>query len=198
MVKRQFDYGRLVEQALRTVVRDVLTKVAQEGLPGAHHFYITFRTTDPGVEIADYLHERYASEMTIVLQYQYWDLQVDDEGFAVTLSFNNIPERLRIPYTALKVFADPGAEFGLQFTIEPEQRVIPLSGAGPVAHVDAVPGPGSEAIAPLPLPAREPAGLRKPAEGEAAAGREGRDGADQSGADQKGAEIVTLDRFRKR
>ena len=196
MAKRQFDYGRLVEQALRTVVRDVLTKVAQEGLPGSHHFYITFRTTDPGVEITDYLRERYASEMTIVLQYQYWDLQVDDQGFAVTLSFNNVPERLRIPYTALKVFADPGAEFGLQFTIEPEQRIVPLPGATGGAAVTAEQAPTLplEPATPLPLPPREPAATRAP--GEEAAEAAALTGAD--GSEHKGAEIVTLDRFRKR
>jgi uncharacterized protein len=198
MAKRQFDYGRLVEQALRTVVRDVLARVAHEGLPSAHHFYITFRTTDPGVEIADYLHERYPSEMTIVLQYQYWDLQVDDDGFAVTLSFNNVPERLKIPYTALKVFADPGAEFGLQFTVEPEQRVVSLpSGSG--ASVP-TPAGGTTKLEPAPtepvlLTAREeaPAGGLGPEERPTAAEVD-----EATAAQRKGAEIVTLDRFRKR
>ncbi|MCS6780768.1 MAG: ClpXP protease specificity-enhancing factor SspB [Geminicoccaceae bacterium] len=160
MARGAIDYGRMVEQALRTVVRDVLRRLATEGLPPPHHFYITFRTADPGVEMPDYLRERYPVEMTIVLQHQYWDLEVDDQGMAVTLSFNDVPQRLRIPFHAIKVFADPGAEFGLQFTLEPD-------------------------IVPLPAPAAEkkPAAAAKPAEGEPPAG---------------GAEIVALDRFRKK
>jgi uncharacterized protein len=182
MAKRQIDYGRLVEQALRTVVRDVLDRVAREGLLGSHHFFITFRTGDPGVEITDYLRERYPVEMTIVLQYQYWDLQVDDDGFAVTLSFNNMPERLRIPFAALKVFADPGAEFGLQFTIEPEERVVALPTAGAA-------GVGAEKAVPLGLVTQDAEDASEPAEE-----------ADRSpaGEGEGGANIVTLDRFRKK
>lgn len=160
MARGSIDYGRMVEQALRTVVRDVLRRLGQDGVPPPHHFYITFRTTDPGVEIPDYLRERYPAEMTVVLQHQYWDLEVDDTGVAVTLSFNDVPQRLRIPFHAIKVFADPGAEFGLQFTLEPE--VVPM---------------------PAPAADRKPALLAKP---------------DESETPKGGAEIVTLDRFRKK
>jgi hypothetical protein len=169
MPQGNVEYGRLVERALRTVVRDVLSRLATEGLPAPHHFYITFRTDDPGVEIAAFLRERYPSEMTIVLQYQYWDLEVDDDGFAVTLSFNETPQRLRIPFAAIKVFADPGAEFGLQFTIEDERQVVPLAPAGRSAD-----GAGQSL-------------LETPAEGGASPALE-----------NGGAEIVTLDRFRKK
>jgi hypothetical protein len=161
MARGAIDYGRMVEQALRTVVRDVLRRLAVEGLPPPHHFYITFRTSDPGVEIPDYLRERYPTEMTVVLQHQFWDLEVDDTALSVTLSFNDVPQRLRIPFHAIKVFADPGAEFGLQFTLEPE-------------------------IVPLPAPAveKKPPVATKPADGEPPT--------------RGGAEIVTLDRFRKK
>jgi hypothetical protein len=172
MPKGLIDYGRLVEQALRTVVRDVLGRLAREGLAPPHHFYITFRTGAPGVQIPDYLRERYPTEMTIVLQYQFWDLDVNEDGFGVTLSFNEVPQRLNIPYSAIKVFADPGAEFGLQFTIEQDaSEVVALADRQP-AHEHL-----TEA-----RPAAEPA-----------TGDE-----DQEDRPEGGAEIVTLDSFRKK
>lgn len=118
MRRSRIDYGRLVEGALRTVVRDVLERLGKEGMPPPHHFYITFRTRHPGVSMPEFLRDRYPLEMTIVLQHQFWDLEVDELGFSVTLSFNDQLQRLRIPFTAIKVFADPGVEFGLQFTLE--------------------------------------------------------------------------------
>lgn len=105
----------MVEAALRSVVREAIARAAQEGLPGEHHFYITFRTAHPGVDIAEYLKERYPGEMTIVLQHQFYGLDVSDERFEVTLSFNNIPERLSIPLDAITIFADPSVNFALQF-----------------------------------------------------------------------------------
>lgn len=108
-------YDQMIEEALRGVVRRALRTVAESGLPGSHHFYITFRTTAPGVEIAPHLHERYPDEMTIVLQYQFWGLEVVADRFEVTLSFNDQPERLVVPYSAITAFADPAAKFGLQF-----------------------------------------------------------------------------------
>lgn len=109
-------YDRLVEAALRGVVRDAVQEVIDEGeLPGDHHFYITFMTDFPGVKIPSYLRDRYPGEMTIVLQYQFYDLDVDDEKMAVTLSFNNVPERLEIPLSAITIFADPSVNFALQF-----------------------------------------------------------------------------------
>jgi len=108
-------YDKMVEQALRGVVRQAVEEVVKDGLPGEHHFYITFMTDFPGVEIPDYLRDRYPGEMTIVLQYQFYDLSVDSERMKVTLSFNNIPERLSIPLAAITIFADPSVNFALQF-----------------------------------------------------------------------------------
>ncbi len=108
-------YDRMVEQALRGVVRQAVEEVIETGLPGDHHFYITFMTDFPGVSIPAYLRDRYPGEMTIVLQYQFEQLEVDDEKMAVTLSFNNKRERLVIPLGAITIFADPSVNFALQF-----------------------------------------------------------------------------------
>ncbi|MFA5593451.1 MAG: ClpXP protease specificity-enhancing factor SspB [Micavibrio sp.] len=109
-------YDRMVESALRGVVRDAVEEVIEAGeLPGDHHFYITFITDFPGIKIPAYLRDRYPGEMTIVLQYQFYDLSVDDEKMGVTLSFNNVPERLEIPLAAITIFADPSVNFALQF-----------------------------------------------------------------------------------
>lgn len=114
-------YDVMVENALRGVVRQALAQVAEYGLPGEHHFYITFRSDHPGVAIPDHLSERYPREMTIVLQYQFWDLDVGEESFAVTLSFNNRSERLNIPFDSVIAFADPSVRFGLQFDAGEEE-----------------------------------------------------------------------------
>ncbi len=114
MGKDLLRYDKLVEKALRGVVRDALAQVAENGLPGTHYFYITFETAHPGVEMPEYLRQQHPEEMTVVLQYQFWDLAVDDEAFEVTLSFNKSPERLRVPFAALVGFADPSVQFGLQ------------------------------------------------------------------------------------
>ena len=108
-------YDQMVEQALRDVVRQALGAVASVGLPGEHHFYITFRTTAPGVELATQLREKYAAEMTIVVQHQFWDLLVEAERFAISLSFDGRKERIVVPYAALVSFADPSVNFGLKF-----------------------------------------------------------------------------------
>jgi len=108
-------YDKMVESALRGVVKQAIEEVMAEGLTGDHHFYITFLTDYPGVKIPDYLRDRYPGEMTIVLQYQFSDLGVDDERMHVTLSFNNVPERLEIPLQAISIFADPSVNFALQF-----------------------------------------------------------------------------------
>jgi hypothetical protein len=108
-------YDKMVEGALRGVVKTSLREVIEHGLPGDHHFYITFLTDYPGVKIPDYLRDRYPGEMTIVLQYQFSDLKVTDEFMNVTLSFNNVPEKLVIPLAAISIFADPSVNFALQF-----------------------------------------------------------------------------------
>ncbi len=108
-------YDRMVETALRGVVRKAVEEVIEHGLSGEHHFYITFLTDYPGVKIPEYLRDRYPGEMTIVLQYQFSDLYVDDEKMGITLSFNNVPEKLEVPLAAISIFADPSVNFALQF-----------------------------------------------------------------------------------
>ncbi len=108
-------YDKMVEKALRGVSRQAIEEVIKDGLPGDHHFYITFLTDYEGVQIPDYLRERYPGEMTIVLQYQFYDLSIDDNFLKVTLSFNNIPEKLVVPTAAITIFADPSVNFALQF-----------------------------------------------------------------------------------
>jgi len=108
-------YDLMAQEALRGVVRSALEVVATEGLPGEHHFFIAFDTNHPGVEISDELHERYPEDMTIVVQHQYWDLEVNDDHFKISLTFSKVLEQLVIPYIAVKGFFDPSVQFGLQF-----------------------------------------------------------------------------------
>jgi hypothetical protein len=110
-----FHYDKMVERALRGVIRDVLARAAQEGLRSSHHFYVGFATTAPGVVIPPRLLERYPAEITIVLQHQFWDLDVGDEQFSVSLSFDKQVERLTVPFAAIKSFADPSVNFALEF-----------------------------------------------------------------------------------
>jgi uncharacterized protein len=160
MLDQSIDYGRLVERALRQVVRAALDVVAKRGLPGRHHLYITFRTDHPGVVLATDLRARYPTEMTIVLQHEFWDLEVEPDRFAVGLSFGGVPHRLEIPFEAVTVFADPSVEFGLQFT---------AASAAPSGR-PAQPGPTAE----------PPGEVGQPA------------------AEEGSAEVVALDRFRKK
>lgn len=112
---RSIDYGNLMHRAMRGLIQNVLQDVARDGLPGAHHFFITFDTTHPDVQIADWLKERYPTEMTVVIQHWYENLVVTDEGFSITLNFGNNPEPMVIPFDALRTFVDPSVEFGLRF-----------------------------------------------------------------------------------
>ena len=114
-------YDILAQEALRGVVRTVLADAAKKGLPGEHHFKITFNTTAPGVRLSDRMRAQYPEVMTVVLQHQFWDLAVNDEAFEVGLSFGGIPERLSVPFDAVTAFYDPAVQFGFQFeTIEAE------------------------------------------------------------------------------
>ena len=115
MAQDLFQYDKMVERALRGVVRDALQRAADEGLRGAHHFYIGFSTEMPGVAVPDYLRGKYPGEMTIVLQHQYWDLEIGEESFSVTLSFQKQLERLTVPFAAIRSFADPSVNFALEF-----------------------------------------------------------------------------------
>lgn len=114
-------YERMVEDALRGVLREALEITQAQGLPGAHHFYVTFDTTQPGVRIADSLRAMHPNEMTIVLQHQFWDLHVEEESFDITLSFSGVSQKLHVPFAAVTAFADPHAKFGLQFHVEFEE-----------------------------------------------------------------------------
>jgi hypothetical protein len=127
-------YDVMVETALRGVVRQALQQVAENGLPGEHHFYITFRTDHPDVVMPESLKERYPREMTIVLQYQFWDLEVGQDAFAVTLTFNNVSERLQIPFEAIAAFADPSVRFGLQFDAGEEDEASEAGGHEPASN----------------------------------------------------------------
>jgi hypothetical protein len=134
-VSRAIDYGNLMHRAMRGLIREVLSGVAAGGLPGDHHFFITFDTMHPDVEIADWLSDRYPGEMTIVLQHWFADLTVTDEGFAVTLNFGDTPERLYIPYDAIRTFVDPSVEFGLRFETQPEAEDDDDDAEAPMAEM---------------------------------------------------------------
>ena len=133
---RSIDYGNLMHRALRGLIHEVLTDVAAHGLPGQHHFFITFDTMHPDVEIADWLSDRYPGEMTVVMQHWFADLTVTDEGFSVTLNFGDNPEPLYIPYDAIKTFVDPSVEFGLRFETQ--------GSAAPPAEPEAPPPSGGK------------------------------------------------------
>ncbi len=131
-------YDRLVENALREVIQQALTTVAADGLPGAHHFYITFRTSAPGVELAESLRTEHPQDMTIVLQHKFWDLVVEEDRFAVTLSFGGNQERMVVPYEALTAFVDPSVKFGLQFQASPGEATSAtdaVAGASPPMQI---------------------------------------------------------------
>ena len=112
---RTIDYGKLMHRAMRSLIQNVLHDIEANGLPGAHHFFITFDTKNPLVQIADWLKTRYPDEMTVVMQHWFDGLKVTDDGFFITLNFGDQPEPLYIPYDAIKTFVDPSVEFGLRF-----------------------------------------------------------------------------------
>jgi len=162
-------YDKMVETALRGVVKGSVEEVIEHGLPGDHHFYITFLTDYTGVKIPDYLRDRYPGEMTIVLQYQFSDLYVDDTVLKVTLSFNNVPEKLEVPLAAISIFADPSVNFALQF--QPLGDAMDEADLAALALDDDEDGDGPD--------------------------DDGPSGGGSSGGDQTG-EVVSLDKFRKK
>lgn len=180
-------YDILAQEALRGVMRKVLGEVARTGLPGNHHFFITFLTGAPGVRISSRLRERYPEQMTIVLQFQYWDLKVTDTGFEVGLSFSDVPEKLEIPFSAVRGFYDPSVNFELEFDVkEPEEQ--------PAAPAEAVEAPalkvaGSERPRKEVAPAKESVGA-------GAGDKEADKGTGKEAA--KSADVVSLDAFRKK
>ena len=155
--EREIDYEGLVQDAMRGVVRSVLTRVAKTGLPGDHHFYIAFRTDAPGVSLSPRLKEKYPEEMTVVLQHRFWDLAVRDTSFEVKLTFDGIPERLVVPIAAIKVFFDPSVPYGLQF----EESDLAGGGADEAGTVQADDKERGATVAkPENAGARSPAGER--------------------------------------
>jgi len=126
------DYGNLMHRAMRGLIQEVLVNVAKDGLPGEHHFFITFDTMHPDVEIADWLSDRYPGDMTVVIQHWFDNLEVTDEGFTITLNFGENPETLYIPYDSIQTFVDPSVEFGLRFetqTKNPQNAKRPMLSA---------------------------------------------------------------------
>lgn len=119
------DYRAYMDRAFRGLVADVLAMVAQSGMPGEHHFFITFHTNHPGVSMPQWLLAEHPGTLTIVLQHEYYDLEVDDESFSVSLSFKNRPAHLRVPFEAIESFADPAAQFGLRFTLDDQAEEAP-------------------------------------------------------------------------
>jgi uncharacterized protein len=172
-------YDVLARDALRGVLRRVLTDAAEHGLPGEHHFFITFLSTADGVKLSPRLLAQYPEEMTIILQHQFWDLVVTEDRFEVGLSFGGIPERLVVPFAAIKSFLDPSVKFGLQF--EPSD----VAEETPTANLPAA--PASSALS-VPAPA---ATAESKDEGKA-------DDKGESAKPSEGAEVVRLDRFRKK
>ncbi len=114
-MKKSLDYPMMVDEAMRGVVREALKQIKDEGISGNHHFYISFNTRFAGVSISPQLLEKYPQQITIVIQHQFWDLEIYKHSFTVALSFNNVPEKLIVPFNALTAFADPSVRFGLQF-----------------------------------------------------------------------------------
>jgi uncharacterized protein len=139
-------YERMVEDALRGVLRQALRITEAQGLPGAHHFYITFDTTHPQVRIPESLRSLHPNEMTIVLQHQFWDLKVTDEGFEITLSFSGVSQRMKVPFSAVTAFADPHAKFGLQFHVEFEEKSSADEDAEALARDEKKPAIGSASL----------------------------------------------------
>lgn len=179
MTTDQIRYDILARDALRGVLRRVLSDAAEHGLPGEHHFFITFFTKSPGVKLSPRLLSQYPEEMTIILQHQFWDLRVTDDHFEVGLSFNGIPERLVVPFDSIKGFFDPSVQFGLQFETAEEKAAANADGADKPAK---------------PVAAAEPDAAPAPVEAEPA----NSEPADAEVKPAQGADIVRLDKFRKK
>jgi hypothetical protein len=177
-------YDLLAQRALRGVVRSVLAEAAKSGLPGEHHFYIAFDTQAAGVKLSARLREQYPQEMTIILQHQFWDLTVSNEGFEVGLSFGGIPERLVVPFDAIKGFFDPSVQFGLQFDAQKEEAAEPQAAGA----TKAAPKPARKSPT---ITKRDKPAVVAPVPSEPAP-------APEAAPPNGGAEVVSLDRFRKK
>ncbi|CAH1666668.1 MAG: Stringent starvation protein B [Chelatococcus sp.] len=202
MAQDQIRYDLHVQEALRGAVRKILSEVARDGLPGDHHFFISFRTRFPGVRLSARMRERYPDDMTIVLQHQFWDLAVTDYAFEVSLSFSGVSERLLVPFEAVTGFFDPSVDFGLKFETDSEAVGDDAKGAGATTASRAeADKPKTPSIA----PAKRPAALADateetgdtPAKAKPAAKAPATSEPAEVGA-ETGAEVVSLDAFRKK
>jgi len=184
-------YDLLAQDALRGMVRKVLTDTAKSGLPGEHHFSISFRTRDEGVKLSPRLREQFPEEMTVILQYQFWDLRVTDLAFEVGLSFGGVPEKITVPFASIKSFFDPSVQFGLQFeTIEAEAEEAADAQAPAAVPADNKPADNKPAEI---RPGEIKLGEIKPSEAGAA------EAVPQAASpDRPSGEVVRLDRFRKK
>jgi len=191
-------YDLLTQQALRGVVRNVLSEAAKKGLPGEHHFYVSFDTQAEGVRLSDRLKAQYPEQMTIILQHQFWDLEVDEDSFSVGLSFGGVPEKLHVPFEAIKGFFDPSVQFGLQFEEVGETDGQPV--AGNAAKEAARDGgkDGAKPAAKKKLPSATPVPPKPAAPAPAPAASEAAEKPDDPDKPSGGAEVVRLDRFRKK
>ncbi|HEX8165739.1 MAG TPA: ClpXP protease specificity-enhancing factor SspB [Beijerinckiaceae bacterium] len=206
MSKDLIRYDLLVQDALKGVVRKVLGDAARDGLAGEHHFYISFRTDFPGVRLSNRLREKYPQDMTIILQHQYWDLGVTEHAFEVGLSFSGVPERLLVPFDAVTGFFDPSVQFGLKFELNGEAEATPAATpARPTRGAGSEPAeaPPKKPVVPVTgksaapkLAAKPPADGEKPARPEKVEKAKPEKSADK--ADPTGAEVVSLDAFRKK
>lgn len=193
MVQDLIRYDILAQEALRGVIRKVLAEVAKAGLPGNHHFFITFLTGAPGVRISSRLKEKYPEQMTIVLQHQFWDMHVTDQLFEVGLSFGDIPEKLTVPFSAVRGFYDPSVNFELEFDVAVSQPESDNDEGGNVAPIEI-----ASTEAPVEKAEKPKSKSRKTAaEKEASASKDSN--ADEADKEAKpSADVVSLDAFRKK
>ncbi|HEY8380673.1 MAG TPA: ClpXP protease specificity-enhancing factor SspB [Microvirga sp.] len=215
MAKDLIRYDLLVQDALKGVVRKVLIDAGRDGLPGEHHFYVSFRTDFPGVRLSNRLRDKYPQEMTIVLQHQFWDLGITEHTFEVGLSFSGVPERLLIPFDALTGFFDPSVQFGLKFEVTGNEEPAAAEPAPAPAQPRPARGAGSEPVELQPKKPAAPVAPKAPAKAakpsaeaqkpETPAKGEKADKADKPKDDKPtddtaapGAQVVSLDAFRKK
>lgn len=190
MVQDMLRYDILAQEALRGVIRKVLAEVAKAGLPGNHHFFITFLTGAPGVRISSRLREKYPEQMTIVIQHQYWEMLVTDQLFEIGLSFGDIPEKLVIPYSAIRGFYDPSVNFELEFDVSIVEPEGDNDSEATIAEL--------EVLEPQPLKTETPKAPRKASAKTKKADAEKQPEAEESTENKPSADVVSLDAFRKK
>ncbi|MCP4380990.1 MAG: Stringent starvation protein B [Hyphomicrobiales bacterium] len=214
MAEDHIRYDILAQDALRGVVRKVLSEVARTSLPGEHHFFVTFATHAPGVRVSSRLLEQYPEDMTIVIQHQYWDLAVTEHAFDIGLSFDGIPERLHVPFTAVKMFVDPSVRFSLQFEIATQPGALPGESPRVIEEAeDSDAGARPEEVestppSPLPVPVPESGDAPEPvSEADSPRSADERLAVETTTAEEDGdeepphvgdAQVVSLDAFRKK